>query len=47
MIIVGLYLVVWGKNKDGNGSSEDLKLPTKQTQEIEASNSIDINNDPK
>ncbi|XP_023517897.1 WAT1-related protein At2g37460-like [Cucurbita pepo subsp. pepo] len=47
VIIVGLYLVVWGKNKDGNGSSEDLKLPTKQTQEIEASNSIDINNDPK
>ncbi|KAG6595300.1 WAT1-related protein, partial [Cucurbita argyrosperma subsp. argyrosperma] len=36
VIIVGLYLVVWGKNKDGNGSSEDLKLPTKQTQEIEA-----------
>ncbi|XP_023545074.1 WAT1-related protein At2g37460-like [Cucurbita pepo subsp. pepo] len=54
VIIVGLYLVVWGKNKDGNSSNEDLKLPIKQTTEMEESsssvqelNSVDSNNEQK
>lgn len=43
MIIVGLYLVVWGKNKDENCSSnEDLKLPTKQTIEDNKMESLTI-----
>ena len=54
VIIVGLYLVVWGKNKDENcSSSEDLKLPTKQILEdnktmetltIEPNSCIDLKN---
>ncbi|XP_022977879.1 WAT1-related protein At2g37460-like [Cucurbita maxima] len=39
VIIVGLYLVVWGKNKDGDSLNEDLKLPTKQTTEMHKSSS--------
>uniref|UniRef100_A0A9I9CG50 WAT1-related protein n=1 Tax=Cucumis melo TaxID=3656 RepID=A0A9I9CG50_CUCME len=43
VIIVGLYLVVWGKNKDENCSSnEDLKLPTKQTIEDNKMESLTI-----
>ncbi|KAG6603674.1 WAT1-related protein, partial [Cucurbita argyrosperma subsp. sororia] len=54
VIIVGLYLVVWGKNKDGNSSNEDLKLPIKQTTDMQESsssvqelNSVDSNNEQK